>query len=630
MKTNQESLEPERFAADTKTGVLGYMIALIATVVMLNLIMWGVGAVPCVYVVPISLLVAYPLWRQQVDRVLFERRAILAAVANPNGRVRHWFWRGRVASVMQVFLAIGLAIVLLSMLSSLTTKHWWLLGVDAAILALLVPAVRRRLRSEIQDGYVGLVARRWPLALFNVLLLTISFVLLDYYFIGWPDTRGADWWQVARHSFDVGYTSAECPAVGACIGALTMVGDLSRHLASIVIPQLPASYLRFLVWLLYLGWAGFGAYLYTRLLLGVVALLDRMGSVDVGRDDRTSRAFVYTILGLMIPYGIANIMLRNWEANLNQNAFNSRAPAIIDPCKGVKFDTTELRSNLSGELRKASAGSRALAEQRVDALLDQAFAPAEQGVDRYLDWYYSMLGDYSRLAEVVTGDIDSFMLRKLNELLIDSVKLDQQLSEGALSIENEMMARMEGAGESLGFLATQSVRASGCPVPEVNIKGVANLQRDAIRGSIATVAAGGVAAKVLVAKPASLMAGKLAAKGTVKIATKVMGKAAAKKGTSTLAAAGLGTLGCAPLGFFAPFCGVAAGVVTWVTVDRVVLEVDEFVNREDMRAELLAGLAEQRVAIRAQLVAFYTALIDEYANEIQSQADRLFIPARDG
>jgi len=77
-------------------------------------------------------------------------------------------------------------------------------------------------------------------------------------------------------------------------------------------------------------------------------------------------------------------------------------------------------------------------------------------------------------------------------------------------------------------------------------------------------------------------------------------------------------------------CGIAAGAATWLAVDKAMIEVDEALFRDEMRAELLATVAEQRVALAQALKAQHAASIDAFAIGIQNQAEGLFVPARDG
>jgi hypothetical protein len=615
-------------------GPLGYLLALAVAVLLLYVMTMAFTGVACLWLALPAVLVALPLWRYQTDRILFERRAILASVATPTGRLWKWFWRGRVATSLQVIVALVLAMVLLGMLSPLQPLHWAILGADALLIALLIGPVRRMLAGQVREGYIGLVARRWPLTAVNVALLITGFVVVDYAIVGWPDTRLVPWPAVAEASFEGARSSVTCPVAGVLLGIAETVTALSRHAASLAIPTLPSGSIRVLAWVLFLAWTGIGAFLFTRFLLGVVALIDRVGSTEAGADDRTTRAFVYTILALAVPTLYATIKYAEWQSTpVDLTEIPVTATPVDDPCRAFQFDTATLSDTLNAEVGRARSSTHVLAEERIDAALEHAFGEAERGVERYLDWYYSMLGDYSRLAAVATGDIDQMMSEKLQTYVLEETGFASILESASSSLEQETMLKMEQAADAAKVRIGTEIRQSPCPVPSVDLSSLVNLRPDIVRATVATTAGGGVAAKFLVAKPAAAMAGKLAAKTTVKAAGKVLAKAAVKKGATaaaTFAAGTSATAVCSFLGPFAPVCGIGAGVLTWVAVDKVVLEIDERVNREEMRAELLAGLGEQRAEIRAQLVTLHQGLADLYASEINAQIGKVFIPARDG
>jgi hypothetical protein len=56
--------------------------------------------------------------------------------------------------------------------------------------------------------------------------------------------------------------------------------------------------------------------------------------------------------------------------------------------------------------------------------------------------------------------------------------------------------------------------------------------------------------------------------------------------------------------------GVVAGVVTWLAVDKTVLEVDELLNRESLEADLRLALDAQREALTSLLGAHYQEVAD--------------------
>ena len=56
---------------------------------------------------------------------------------------------------------------------------------------------------------------------------------------------------------------------------------------------------------------------------------------------------------------------------------------------------------------------------------------------------------------------------------------------------------------------------------------------------------------------------------------------------------------CGP---FAPLCGAVAAVVTWVTVDAVIVSADEIMNREELRQDIISQLESQKIMVRDQMV----------------------------
>ncbi len=51
----------------------------------------------------------------------------------------------------------------------------------------------------------------------------------------------------------------------------------------------------------------------------------------------------------------------------------------------------------------------------LDGLIDTAFNKLESNVDAYLDWYYSLEGEYGRIGNLLIGELDSYMKEKLEE-----------------------------------------------------------------------------------------------------------------------------------------------------------------------------------------------------------------------
>src|SRR5690606_14610514 len=48
----------------------------------------------------------------------------------------------------------------------------------------------------------------------------------------------------------------------------------------------------------------------------------------------------------------------------------------------------------------------------------EAFGGLEDNVDRWLDWYYSLGGEYARIAHLMAGELEGYMAARLEEALL--------------------------------------------------------------------------------------------------------------------------------------------------------------------------------------------------------------------
>lgn len=589
-------------------------------------------AVPCWAVFGIAVAVAWPIWHYQRDVVLFERRAVLAGVAIEGGWVRRWFWAGHLAQVLQVFVALVWAALLLALAGLLGPEQWAVLAADVLLLSLVVGPVQRRVARQVQAGHVGAFSRRWPLWAFNLTFLTLAFAAVDFFVVGAPDTRGMAWEDVAGQAFGQHGADAACAPAGWLVGGLAAVERLAWHASQLVIPSLSDRAARLGAWAFVLAHAGLVAYLFTRLQLGVVALLDRGSGGGQPRDSTFSLAFVYTILFLALPYLYVTLKLGEIDpAALEAGA--RRVVEWVDPCKADPAARAALLGSLGEDLEAVRLAARREAARAVDDALDPLFAEVEQAVDRYLDWYFTVIGEYERLLASVAGDFAAAMGERLEQELFGATRFTDRLAEASHRIEAAAQQQLAGAAERLGQRVAAEAKASPCELDGIAVHALGDLGHDRIRAAVAATggtAAGVVTAKLLAQEAGAAVAAKVAAKNGFKAAAAMAGKVTAKKGGSILLSATAATAVCAPGGPLAVLCGVAAGAVTWLAIDKALVEIDESLFREEMRAELLAAIGEQREALAVALKAQQAAAIDATALGIQARIDALFVPARDG
>ncbi len=596
---------------------------------ILLLITRVVTPAPCWIVFAFVVLVAFPIWQYRTEYLLFRRRLVLAGAAKPESRVRALLWKGGVTRGIQVVVSIFLAWIMLALVSRLSPLHWYLLVIDGIFLSLIVGPVIRRLKGDIKDRHRGIVARRWPLFFINGIVLSGAIMAFDFFIVGSQDTRHLLWSQVAGQAFTQLSETAGCLLWGVSAGALAAFEALSWHLSELVIPNLPDVTAKIIAWSFFLLRAVTVAWLYTALLLGISVLLDKQEGRRAGRkaESTFSRSFLLTIIILALPFFYASIKLN--EGKLSEVGPQVTGEAVSDACKPDEAS----RARLILKLDERVANERQSAIDEVDTGIDQGLAPVfadiEAGVDDYLDWYFTVVGEYQRLAAVFAEDVTTAMSDKLEDYLFVRSDFATRLDNLDSKIGNMSAERFVNTVQSL----TTEIDYAPCDIGRVDLAPLTELDRDKLRASAAVtsgVGAGIVASKVLAKKTAAAVVGKVAAKKSFYAGTAVVSKTLAKKGASTALSAGLGVTLCAPTGPVAVLCGVAAGLATWLAVDKALVELDETLNREEMRTDMLEVVAEQQTVLGARLKQKHFARVDQFAARMNDAVQRTFIPYNDG
>ena len=571
---------------------------------------------PCAAVFAIVALVAWPIWRYRREFALFERRAILAGVLRDGSRVRRFFWSGHVAVALQGLASLAWAAALLALTAAMGPWHWGVLLADALLVALLAPLVARRLATDVREAQVGLAARRWVLRWINLAVLAVAFFCVDYFVAGAPDTRGLGWGEVADRAFASGSGAVACAATAAVLGAVATVDALAWHAAQVIIPTLADQGLRFAAWAVFLLQAGVVAVAATRLQLGVLAEADRR-THDAG----SLRAFVAALVLALAAIGAVAWLARG----IDRGAIAGAATRLVDaanPCRADASAVAALRARLDGELAKVRAAEHARAGEEIDAALAALFAPARNGVDAYLDWYFSIFGEYQRL---LSRELPALMDRKLREHVFGE-GFDARIESASRAIADASAERLGEATGALGGVIATGATSHPCLPERIDLQALPAIERDALRVSAAVAGGAAVALTVrAVARgAAAAAAGRAAAKPVYRGAASLGGRVVGKRGAAAMTG-GLTGAACGP---GAPICALLLGAAAWISLDKALVMIDEARLRPEMRRELLESLDEQQRDLAAQLRAAHGASIDRAIDAANRSLDRVFIPAR--
>lgn len=272
-------------------------------------------------------------------------------------------------------------------------------------------------------------------------------------------------------------------------------------------------------------------------------------STEVPSCDKKS-VFWFSVAGMLMFFGGAFLF-----AGLDSSAGSASVEEKVETLKEttteyvVQVDGVLYRSGVYDEVQNLKREYSDLIDKaQQGVLLSRAriCGAMEANVDRFLDWYYSLGAEYMRVAKTLVGDGKQYVEEKFEENLgygIDMESFERELSN---------LRNLKEEYDYMVVEAKQKFRLSEAPEAEVPVVALDNgffdlLDRDAAIGFESRM------------KISSVL-GMTSAAGTM--ATRLVSP-------NIISAA------------------------TWIVSDTLLLSLDEYSNRDDMRRAILASIQEQ-------------------------------------
>lgn len=480
--------------------------------------------------------------------------------------------------------------------------------------------------------------RRWPLR-FTFFVLTVLLILwIDFAIVGGPDLRAMHWREIVTDTFEQTRGRFDCEVVGATAGAAEAVRALGWHLAQIVIPTQPVMEIRVAAWLLFLLPSGLLAMTLSNFVCGVIALSEyRRGAKRHSHEKAFSSGF-FAVIALA---AVMTIYAKSKIAALDPAIFDAPVVAlgtVLDPCRSrekafSEAETTKLKANANNVVQDAQKEIDAARGEQIDSAVATLFADAEERVDDYLDWYFTVTGEYSRLLAAVAGGFPELMQSKLEETVFGGAGLEAEIrSLREMALASTLESYVSVASVTRNTLE-QAIGDNSCLKDFMQFEPMLNVENDIRRAGSAFATGsvvGSATSAALAKKVISSTVAKVATKQSFKLAAGAAVKAAAKKGGASLMAAGTAAAICAPSGPVAILCGFGAGAIAWLGTDKVFIEIDETLHREEMKADILVTLREATQELSSHLRNEQIMLSNNLASAVQSTVDGVFVPRRDG
>jgi hypothetical protein len=277
---------------------------------------------------------------------------------------------------------------------------------------------------------------------------------------------------------------------------------------------------------------------------------------------------------------------------------------VIDGVQFTAGTVEEIQSVYLAEVKKAEGFSK-----EIESSSNVVFDKMRSNVDSYLDWYYSLTAEYLRMINLVTGNSDQYMARMLAVHLQAGAPMSA-LNESFIKASTKISTSNDAIEKRVSEI--KSIRRVVEPLknPEISINTtsleLSNQEmskiisfRSRILVTSGSSAVAGFSSAILLEKTVAKMVNKSIAKS----AAKALAKAAASKATGSAAGAGAGAAAGAAIGSVVPGVGTVVGAAVGgvlgalsvgVVMDKSLLELEELVNREDYRRELLDSIDESQ------------------------------------
>ncbi|GAA8266510.1 hypothetical protein HpKG70_01090 [Helicobacter pylori] len=256
-----------------------------------------------------------------------------------------------------------------------------------------------------------------------------------------------------------------------------------------------------------------------------------------------------------------------------------------------------IKNNLDSHQQEISdllSSSKDKMYSKVDAQIDNLFDPIENNVDKFLDWHYSLKGNYSELALLVAKklglSVEDALFNKLQEKFLGA-DYKQRLQTMTDNISDAFISLLRQHKKDTEKIATQGV----ADIPQVveSLKNIDDRTERDLKLKMGFAAAIGLTAGVGAGKLMKRLAPKL----VEKIGTKLGAKVGAK--------------------FLAKFGIVVGGVLSTLGADVAFNYIDEWLHRDDFKKEILNNINEMKKNLKKSYKMGFDNSITKFSQGLQ-------------
>ncbi|MDO8861981.1 hypothetical protein Q6D67_09725 [Haliea sp. E1-2-M8] len=544
---------------------------------------------------------------------LLQRHAYLTALTRQESWVRRWFWRGFLLRVRLVVTALAAAVIALLFGATIRPEEWLVVLASVPVFLAVFAFASRLLRTQLATPYHFPLTLRW--ACWTTLgLLVIALTLWQVVWLEVPASYQATLPEVLGSGFQRGAAATAMPLVGQALGIAYALDAGIWHLMQVTTTVAGANRWVFLAaWAGVLLWSALKVAALWAVLLGAVTLAVRLQARprQVSSDSATLAAFALVVASLGIGYlGFTRIDLRQFAA-------------LVDPCRVVgEAEQARLVADANARLLAEEQAFSGAMNSLVDSNFEAAYTFADQGVERFLDWNFSIIGQYQQLGWLLAAQVSDVSAadqigRRVEMFVHEAVALELAAADARMQVE--LQSRVLAAYAEHEAFVRAGLAGTHClvpPGPDASFAGLAEKSW-----------VGGGAVAGLVARRAAAGLGAMAVSrvGMRRVMAGVATRAGARAATAGQAG-GTGAL-CGPMAWA---CIPALAGTVWLATDKALNEVDEALNRARMRDDLLEALDQYKTARKQELTSYYAQIAGQVFSDIEHRQGEVFNLYRDG
>ena len=579
---------------------------------------FGVGTfVLCLF------LIAWPIYEYLCEYSIFKRKMVTAALLDDGSSARKFLNRGTLNAVILTITSAFFARILLTFSSRLQLWHWLVLSLAPIFIALVTPFSEKIAKLiNIKKSEIQWIGRRGTYFL-SISVLVILMLLIDYFLIIFPNVRGLDFERVIIESFNSTLDKTKWKILGYILAAYDAINAAAWYFAQNIIPQIAFIDVKYLAWTVFIVINSMAVFIFTQYLLGVNIIFEKLlikFSDNKQAVNIIPISFILVFLLLAIPYFYLTHRLTNLPP-----LETGDIPESFNLCKLGEHEVETIESSLMDEMNLISQEAKNNSEIKINEEVDLLFQSVENNVDDYLDWHYSLIGNYSALGTSISAkNVSEAMGKMLEDKLFKQTNFQKKLESMNVRINEETKEYLPNKITKLQGKLNQNIGT--CSIKDAGLDHIyINLEGDKVRAQV-SAASGLTVSAVFASKVASTLVTKMVAtKGFASMASSVS-KLAAGKWVSSLGAGALFAPYCAPTGLFAIACGAAAAVTTWFAVDAAAITIDERWNREEMKRDMMQEINKQKMKTKTDLIQINHRFIDR----VIFNTSKGFNPSRDG